>query len=310
MNNQYRLLLILIFLLTGTYFLFSGGLGNFVIRSAKELWNLGHIVYFSLTIYFLVETGVLKKLSLPSQWLVFLLLSFLWGTLIEVLQYGTQRTPDMADILRDLTGCLLVLSFHPKLLNFTRLIFTKLIRLGVSVLLIVQLYPLVVSLTDEATAAFQFPVLSNFETAFELTRWDGDAGKEIVRGASNNYQLKISLTTSTYSGVGLKYFPSNWAGYKSVNLRVFNPLTRSLTITVRVHDAQHQTGPVAYSHDDRFNKRIRLFQGWNELSIPLSAVEMAPRQRKMDMTRISDISLFVVRLPEPVVIYLDSIRLQ
>ena len=309
MNFQVRLVFTIVLLLLGSYYLFSDGLGNQVSRSTKELWDLGHIVYFAVTVYLLIELGLLKKLSLPVQWLTLVLLSLLWGTLIEVLQYDTQRTPDLHDIFRDLTGCLLVLSFHPALLklsNNTRVLF---IRLVVSIILIIQLIPLSIALIDESIARHQFPVLSNFETPFELDRWAG--GERAQLGAEfNSYQLKVNLTTSTYSGTGLKYFPSDWRAYKSVKLSFFNPSSLVLNLVIRIHDAEHETGLRAYAHSDRFNTRVKLNQGWNDITLSLTKVESALRNRKMDLSQVADISFFAVRLPEPRVLYLDSIGLQ
>ena len=296
----------------GSFFLFYGGLDHQAFRSVKELWNIGHIVYFALTVYLLAKLGFLKKVPLPYLWLGFLLLSLLWGTLIEVLQYDTQRTPDLADIVRDLTGCLLVLAFHPGLLKFPGFVGRVIIRLVVSSLFIIQLIPLTVALVDEITAHFQFPVLSNFETPYEIGRWDGGAGREVVQldPESDSFQLKIRLTTSTYSGVGMKYFPADWSGYKSVNLKFFIPYDKLLRLVIKIYDAQHELKPNAYAHRDRFNKSVELNPGWNEITIPLSSVESAPRKRNMDLSQIRGISFFTIRLPDPRVIYLDSISLQ
>ncbi|MBT3204941.1 MAG: hypothetical protein HOM14_01470 [Gammaproteobacteria bacterium] len=309
MKFQVRLVFTIVLLLLGSYFLFSDGLGNQASRSIKELWDLGHIVYFAVTVYLIIELGLLKKLSLPVQWLTLVLLSLLWGTLIEVLQYDTQRTPDLHDIFRDLTGCLLVLSFHPALLklsNDTGVIF---IRLAVSLLLIIQLIPLSIALIDEFIARYQFPVLSNFETPFELDRWGGG---EIVQldAESNSYQLKVNLTTDRYSGTGLEYFPSDWRAYKSVKLKFFNPSSKGLNLVIRIHDAKYETGSRAYAYSDRFNTRVKLNQGWNDITLSLAKVKSALRTRKMDLSQIADISFFVMRLPEPGVLYLDSIGLQ
>jgi len=314
MKFNSRLLFTLFLLLLGSYYLFSGGLGNQAVRSSKELWDLGHIVYFAVTVYVLVELGLLKlgllrKFSLPVQWSALLLLSLLWGTLIEVLQYDTQRTPDLADIFRDMTGCLLVLSFHPALLKLSIRNGKLLIRLLVSLLLFIQLIPLSIALIDEAVARQQFPVLSNFETPFELDRWGGGEIVQLDEG-SDFHQLKVKLTTSTYSGVGMNYFPSDWKGYSSVRLNFFNPSDKTLTLTIRIHDAEHETGSRAYAYSDRFNTRVKLIKGWNDITIALDKVESAPRGRKMDLSQVADISFFAIRLPERRVVYVDNIGLQ
>ena len=79
---------------------------------------------------------------------------------------------------------------------------------------------------------------------------------------------------------------------------------------IRIHDAKYETGSRAYAYSDRFNTRVKLNQGWNDITLSLAKVKSALRTRKMDLSQIADISFFVMRLPEPGVLYLDSIGLQ
>ncbi len=306
----HQLILLIIFCIA-SFFLFYGGGDYLTVRSLKELWNLGHIVYFALTIYFLAKLKIVKKLSLLYQWLSLLLFSLLWGVLIEVLQYDTSRTADIYDVMRDITGCLLILSFHPSFLKLSGFMTRFVIRLLVSIILIIQLQPFTVALIDELTSYQQFPVLSNFETFFELGRWGGNADRELVhlQSEADGTQLRIGFKTTTYSGAGLKYLPSDWRGYKTINFRFFNPADKSLNLVFRIHDAQHLKGARAYYYGDRFNQMIVLQSGWNDVSIALSKVEEAPKNRKMDMSQIRDVSFFTVRLKKPAVIYLDKVYL-
>lgn len=227
------------------------------------------------------------------------------------MQYGTDRTPDLGDISRDLTGCLLVLSFYPSLLKLPSKALLLAVRSFVLIILLVHLKPLAIALIDESTARSQFPILSNFETAFEIGRWDGGAAKVIVKSELKNdsYLLKIGLGTTVFSGAGMKYLQSDWRGYKLLNLRIFMPSGEPLSIVIRVHDIWHETGSAAYENSDRFNRRVELGQGWNDIKIPLFDIELAPDKRKMDLSQISDISLFATRLLEPRVIYLDTVYL-
>jgi hypothetical protein len=305
------LLIVFLIFLIATYYLFYGGPDNLSTRSIKELWNLGHIAYFAIVAWLLAKIKSVKKIPLPYLWAVFLLITVLLGILIEILQYGTDRTPDLGDISRDLTGCLLVLAFHPALLKSSNKVVLLFVRLLAIAVLLIHLKPLAIALIDESTARSQFPILSNFETAFELGRWDGTASKVIVKPGPTNdsYLLKIGLMPTTYSGVGMKYLPSDWTGYKLVNISIFKPSDKPLSITIRIHDAWHETGANAYAHSDRLNRRLNLIQGWNDIKIPLSHIESAPNKRKMDLSKISSISLFATRLSEARVIYLDKVYL-
>ena len=261
--------------------------------------------------WFLAKYNPVRELALPKQWIVVLLITLLSGTLIEFLQYGTDRSPDFGDVSRDLVGALLVLAFHPAYFRVKNKAASFFLRLVVISVLLVHLKPLMIALVDEYTARSQFPVLSDFETAFELDRWDGSASKEIVEAESETggHLLKIGLMTTAFTGVGMKYLPPDWRGYKSVNLRIYKPSEKPLSIVIRVHDIWHETGAAAFAHEDRFNRRVDLNRGWNYIRIPLSVIESAPYNRKMDLSRISNIRLFASRLSEPRIIYLDEVYL-
>ena len=279
-------------------------------RSVKELWNLGHVAYFAGLVLAMSRMRWISRMALPSQWVSLVLITLILGTLIEVLQYGTHRTPDLGDISRDLAGCLLVLAFYPGFLKLSSLLWMRMIRFIVAFILLILLLPIARAMVDETIAWFQFPVLSNFETPFELDRWKGGAQIQVLKmdPAQNSHQLKITLGTELYSGVGLEYFPSDWTGFESVRLRLFLPEHEALAITIRIHDLAHVTGPQAYHYHDRFNRRYTLKAGWNEIEIALSDVASL-RSRKMNLSEVRDLSFFSIKLPKPVTLFLDKIYL-
>jgi len=308
-HKNYNLWLISILLMIGSTLLFLGGPDYYSSRSLKHLWDLGHILYFILLAFLLSRWSLVSRMSLIWQWGIILFLTFLIGISIELMQYGTTRTPDTGDILRDLTGSLLALVFGPlgsKLQPATRQFSLRLI---VMLLTLVQLWPLTKSLIDEAIARYQFPLLSGFETPFEIDRWE-DADRlsvESITPISDGKIMKLSLTTDKYSGAALKYFDGNWATARTVQISLYNPYTNPLQITCRIHDLQHTDGNEEY--EDRFNRNYLLMPGWNQIEIDLNEVKESPSSRNMDMSRIRGVGLFVVSLPASRTLYLDEVRL-
>ncbi len=293
----------------GTFYLFYSGPEYHAARSIKELWNLGHIGYFALLIVLLAKIPYLFKYSLAAQWSGLLLLSVVLGVGIELLQYGTTRTPDLGDVSRDMTGALLALAFHPRLSAFARSELRWLWRVLALLVLLIHLVPISVALLDEANARRQFPLLSSFETPFEIDRWRCNARCRVVEQDDGVHVLEIALNTRRYSGAGMDYFPSDWRDYQTLNLVFFNPDDAPLRFTLRVHDRQHEQGATAYATRDRFNRRYVLKQGWNKISVSLAQIEHAPRGRLMDMAQIADVSFFVSRLRAARKIYLERIYL-
>ncbi|HAJ93129.1 MAG TPA: hypothetical protein DCO71_11040 [Gammaproteobacteria bacterium] len=308
-NKNVRIWIYGVFLAIGSVLLFLGGPDYYSSRSFKHFWDIGHIVYFSLLTGLLSQWRLVSRMSLAWQWTIILGITILLGVSIELMQHGTTRTPDTGDVLRDLTGSLLVLvygSLGSKLQPDSRRFS---LQFSVLVLSLVQLWPVTKSLIDEAIARHQFPLLSGFETPFEIDRWAGSAGLtvETIASISHDKLLKLSLTTDQYSGAILNYFDGNWALARTLKISLYNPDAEPLQIICRIDDLQHADGDQEY--EDRFNRGFLLMQGWSHLEIDLDEVKESPVSRSMDMGRIRGLGLFVMSLPIPRNLYVDNIQL-
>jgi VanZ family protein len=307
LNQNSRFWVYSLLLAIGSVLLFLGGPDYYSSRSFKHLWDIGHIIYFALFACLLSRWRFVTQMSLSGQWAIILLITLLVGVSIEFMQYGTERTPDTGDVLRDLTGSLLVLVFGSSRSQPVSWRLSQ--QVAVLVLLVVQLWPLTKTLIDEAIALQQFPLLSNFETPFEIDRWAGNAdlSVESMPSISQGKILKLSLTTDQYSGVGLNHFNGNWISVRTLKISLYNPDVVPLQITFRIHDLQHTDGYEEY--EDRFNRRFLLMQEWNHIEIDLDEVEESPADRNMDMSRIRGLGIFVVSQSEPRFLYLDNVEL-
>ena len=178
------------------------------------------------------------------------------------------------------------------------------------ILLLVACLPLAEAVYDEGTARVQFPLLADFETPFERSRWEGNAGASVDRSVSRhgNASLRVEMGASLYSGISLVYFPRNWKAYHFLAVEVFNPSAEGFSITCRIHDRKHEGGEQAY--EDRFNQLFLLRQGWNELRIDLGKVSRAPYGRMMDLGEIRAVGLFATKLPAPRTVFVDYVRLE
>jgi len=236
-------------------------------------------------------------------------MTIILGILIELIQAGTKRTVDILDVIRNLIGTFVAISFWAPANKTVPKSYLRTLQVLTIFMVIVAFLPFTKAAADELLTRIQFPVLSDFETPFEIDRWSGSAKLSIddeihFHGKSS---LKVVLKTSNYSGVSLKYFPGNWLNYKHLHLNIFNPLDEPLKIKCRIHDRRHTEGNQAYN--DRFNKSLVLLKGWNQIVIPLEQVENAPKTRKLDLRRVQQLSVYVYRLPHPRVIYIDKISL-
>jgi len=298
-----------VLLATGSVLLFLGGPDYYSSRSFKHFWDIGHIIYFALFAGLLSRWRFVARNSLTGQWTIILALTLLVGVSIELLQHGTARTPDEGDVLRDLTGSLLVLVFGSLGSALQPAGWRLSLQIIVLALSLFHLWPLTKALIDEAIARKQFPVLSDLETPFQIDRWGGRArlSVESVPSISPGKLLKLSLTTDQYSGAALDYFNGDWTSFHRLNVSLYNPDASPIQIICQIHDLQHADGHEEY--EDQFNHGFLLLQGWNHIEINLDEVEHSPADRDMDMSRIRRLALFAVSLPEPRVLYLDNLRL-
>jgi hypothetical protein len=233
---------------------------------------------------------------------------FLIGITVELVQeFLKNRNVSGRDVYLNQLGCLLSFSLTGLRVGRAR---QTMVRAGVLLLIVLAVSPLAHALYDEKMAVNQFPVLSDFETFFEQTRWQDirqvKRQSKVVR--NGKYGLRIQLSTATYSGINLFYFPGDWRGYMVVNFSVYNPDDEELALHVRIHDRLHRRHAMKFT--DRFHKRFVISAGWNDLSVSLQEVYNAPSDRQMDMARIENFGIFVVRQPRARVIYLDNVYLR
>jgi len=302
--------LVIALLLIGFPFFFLGGPGYRASRFFKEAWNLGHILFFFLITWLIIRYAPFVR-SWARSWRMFLLFFcsvLVVGIGIELLQgVFSGRSLDPWDVCRNQLGCLTAFAVSGSLplahkgQSFFRVIVVSLLLLAV--------WPLYPALSDERRAHKQFPLLADFETPYEQTRWKNvhqlQRQQKFVR--HGRYALRVQLSTATYSGTSLFYFPHDWRNYRTLHFSVLNPEDGMLALHCRMHDALHKEHGLLYT--DRFHKRFELQPGWNDLSVSLQEVRIAPATRLMDMAQIEGFGLFVVRQQRAHVLYLDYIYL-
>ncbi len=306
-NKKHIKILHYLLIVFASIFLFAGSPTSLSTRSMITGWELGHILLFALLgIILLKDIKWLKKKTFVYKFIILITLTIVIGIIIEFLQYGIDRTPDITDIWRNIIGILLPLGFTKDSINIAN--YQKyIIRFFIVFLVLIEVKPLFISLSDEYLAYKNFPVIADFETPFELSRWHGDSKYKIVNDIvkHGNASLKTTLNTSKYSGVSIDYFPSDWSNYSYLKFNVFNSTDELLKFTTRIHDDFHTN-----KYSDRYNKRFTAKPGWNEYSIKIQDILNAPKTRKMDIVCIKNIAVFATKLPEPKIVYLDYFRLE
>jgi hypothetical protein len=228
----------------------------------------------------------------------------------ELLQSPFHRSPEVADVARDLLGTCLALAFGPSALCPQVRWARHALRAASLLALAAAVSPLAAASLDELVARRQFPVLGDFESSLELGRWGGSAARSLSTAVSRRGRrsLRVDLGTEHYSGIALNYFPGDWRGFRDLCFQMYVPGPATLALTCRVHDAHHRERGQTYG--DRFNRRLHLTPGWNDVVISLDDVLRAPQGREMDLAQIEGFAIFAAALPRPRIFYLDNLRLE
>jgi hypothetical protein len=81
----------------------------------------------------------------------------------------------------------------------------------------------------------------------------------------------------------------DWTGHHFFEIALVNPQDRPITLAVRVHDSLHDQ-----EHDDRFNATFDLApKSRRTIEIPLAEIAAGPCQRSMDLSNVTDVTLFL-----------------
>ena len=290
--------------------LFFGGPGFSSTRSHKQLWNLGHVPAFALWTWLAFSQWRRPATWPPGlQFLAVLFFIIIGAALTESCQtlLTHTRNGSMEDALNDAAGGLFAFSAWHYLQPGRRPLLVVVALLSGLFLLIRGVLPLGAALLDEYQARQAFPVLEDFENPRELDRFYSTASHysiEAGKAYHGRQSLRITFSTTKYSNLSLVYFNRNWQGYDSLVMEMRNDGETPLTIACRIHDSHHNQ-----AYKDRFNRRFTLATGWNTIAIPLLEVRFAPGKRQMDMTAITDVTIFTVGLSEPRTVGLDYLRL-
>ena len=264
-------------------------------RTNKELWDLAHIVVFAILIILAFKSIYwISKKNVFIQLTVVVLVSFILGVLVEALQANIGRTASWHDVNLDILGAvlgwILISSKDTNLRGFYRVFFIV-IFIVYFVLLNIKSIKIIV---DDVIVMQQVPILSDFSTPFEITRWSGDTVQHNIVSFSHGKEQVLRarfLPTETYSSLHFKGFFNDWTGYEFLEFEIYSDENYEFEVVLRIHDYLHNSHDAAYS--DRFNKSLNIRPGENRFRINMNMLRNSPADRKMQLDRIKELIFFI-----------------
>jgi len=299
-----------LFILLLSCLLFIGGSDTSSHRIYQEFWNTGHMVLFAGLAMILLPLPLFDK---KPWWLLFAFISLfclVLGMAIEAIQLVVGRSFEMKDLLNDLLGGYLGLLFFTALQSQRPIIIRVVMYPLMLLLVVVALRPLVSVVVDEFIMEDEFPVLADFETPYELSRWDTHLASISIDDKQVRYgqkAMRIEFVAGEYPGISLKSFPGVWQGFATVKFSVYNTTDLDITIKLKIYDRQHIDD--GYEYSDRFNRELILRPGWNDFSIATENIQAAPKLRSLELGDVASFSLFLNELDKPMLMYFDGLRL-
>jgi VanZ family protein len=252
----------------------------------RTIENAGHMPLFFLGTLFVIS--ILRKRGLEGARLYVLagIIGAGAGFLSEVIQKPLHRDASWEDVFADVVGVACALALHAALTLRTPARRPVRIAAFLVALACITLY---VAPIFNITRAYiyrnaQFPVVASFDSNVELL-WIIDHG---VKAEIHDRALDVVFEAEEFPGVSFHEPIPDWSRFKTLSIDVENTGAEPLGLTVRVHDMGH-----GRMYVDRFNRSFTFAPGERRtLNIALEDVRRAPRNRLMNMTQISNVTVF------------------
>ena len=223
-----------------------------------------------------------------------LIVSIGLGATSEVLQIPTSRDASFGDLLADTLGAagflcaLLALIPNAAVPGRRRL----LLAVAATGLLAWSLLPLATISIAYLERNAQVPELVSFADRHGrlFTRIQHIDYELVAARPSQRAHAKVTLGSGPWPGVAFHDLWPDWSGYSDLVIDLSVDGDSSLQLHIRVHDALHRAYGQTFT--DRFNRSFSLEPGDHTLTIPMTDILIAPRDRKMNLEAVSEIILF------------------
>jgi hypothetical protein len=236
-----------------------------------------------------------------------LIASLLLGIVIEVLQGLLQREASVDDLYRNFVGIIsglaLVSMSRQKILR--NKILAGMFSLGFLFLGSSSLFQMSWHYMQRAQA---FPVILDFNAAwsgsfvrFNKAEMESSSG----RAGGNNHLFRIRFSAARFPGVSVIEPVPDWSAYRKLRFWVASAHNENMDLFLRIDDINHD-----HHYQDRFNQKLVIHPGVNEVVIMLAQIEKGPLYRDLDLTKIAGLILFMAKVEKSQLLEISNIYLE
>jgi VanZ family protein len=289
----------------------------------RMVFEIGHVPLFGVTALLMLRIVRVMRGQTTARAADFLIALLATAVLSLVAEAGQLVQPgrhaNVGDAIANLTGALCFIAIAAALrpepwqgLGRDGPVAARLVLLGATLALGLVVMPLAGVAWSYGARAVAFPVLADFTGSWQqpflnvgrsqLTRvpapagWSEKAGSRVAR---------LTFLDAPWPGVAIREPYPDWSGYQALRFQLWSELDAPVELVLRVDDTHRDR-----SHRDRFNASFIVTPGLNDFTVPLSTIIQGPRDRKLDVSDISQIILFSRRPDEPFELYLGRFWLE
>ncbi len=262
----------------------------------REALNSGHTIFFFFLSFYAYHR-LRNQTNISKAHLIVMavvLVGVLLGVLIEVAQVFSQREASIVDLYRDVMGifaglCLVASNMAKKVGAH---VYRHLFLAVTVVLLLLALAPLIQLSGHYIQRNRSFPVVVDLGAS-----WSGSFVEynhaELLNGDvqnEKNAQHQVRFGPGQFPGISVKEPVADWSAYRQLKLRVVLDTEEVVALVLRVHDKQHNQ-----DYLDRFNQTLVVRPGINDYTLTLDSISEGPVARRLDLSQIAGIVLFLSR---------------
>ena len=274
----------------------------------REVFNSGHVILFlfiSVVLYFWLS-GTFRFSNSAIIYLIVLLMGMLLGVAVEMLQGLLQRETSVDDLYRNFFGIISGLGFvslrdQRKLRNK---ILVVIFSLGFLLLGSFSLFQISWHYIQRTNA---FPVILDFDAEwsgsfvrFNKTEVEVSSGK----AGDKSSLFRILFDAGSFPGVSIIEPAPDWSVYRNLRFKVASGYDENIDLFLRIHDKNHD-----YKYQDRFNQKLILYPGLNEIVISLVQIEKGPLNRDLDLTNVAELIIFMSKVEKSQLLEISNIYL-
>lgn len=278
----------------------------------REFFNSGHTVLFAL-LSFVIYRQIKSTAYFSNTVAIYpfvLFVGLLLGALAELLQNFVQRDASLNDLYGDFfglsAGLCLMAAYELKASQARKISVISLVAISGSLLLI-GISPLIQLSWFYVERQNAFPVVMAFDTSWtsRFVRFNNVDLLERTNLNRDEAVYPVRFNRGEYPGISVIEPEPDWSAYHSLRVNIFSGNKADVVLTLRVHDAKHNQ-----RFSDRYNKKLLIRSGMNEINIPLSQVAITPSGRDLDLANVAGIILFMAKPEESVRLEVSNIYLE